>query len=326
VRDELARSIAEQINDSLKEIAEKTAERVLEIWLEFRRTHSKVLELADRQEPFKRFLNSLTGADMPRLDEIVGLVLASEGEAGITRRLGDGSLHMAVTSLPQPALDIAREARSLETAMQWAAVAGDSLPKVVEHEVHRLAKPQSFTKASLQRLLALQDRMAITRLAALQPAARDSLFELETNDLKKLARNLDESQLDSLSRYMTGLDKASAQRLLRAVAHAPLRMSELASPRVRDAVLGSRDQAAAIAMMLQASTMPDPTALFEHAQLVLDGRVKPLLLWEKHPVAIGTVGFIALLLLLIMKRLMFPPRPKIVVRQGSLPGRGRGGR
>ena len=36
VREELAKSIAEQINDSVKEISEKTAERVVEIWLEFR--------------------------------------------------------------------------------------------------------------------------------------------------------------------------------------------------------------------------------------------------------------------------------------------------
>ena len=327
VRDELAKSIAEQINDSVKEIAEKTAERVVQIWTEFRRTHAKVLELADQSEPFKRFLDTLKGSDMPRLDEIVGLLLASEGEGAIAKRLGDGSLHLAVTSMPPAAMEIAREARSLETALQWSAVAGNSLPKVFEFEIHRRAKPETFTSAGLRRLLDLQDRVAITRLAALQPAARDSLFELEVIELKKLARTLDETQLDSLSKYLSGLDKASAQRLLRAVAHSPVRMAEFGSPRVRDAVLGSRDQAAAIGMMLQASTVPDPTVVFEHAQLVLDGRVNALLLWEKHPVVIGATGLLALMLLALLKRLMFPARAKIVVRQAApLTGRGRGGR
>ena len=64
VREELAKSVAEQINDSLKEIAEKTAERVVEIWLEFRRAHAKVVDLADRQDDFKRYLESVK-ADRP---------------------------------------------------------------------------------------------------------------------------------------------------------------------------------------------------------------------------------------------------------------------
>ena len=179
VREELAKSVAEQINDSLKEIAEKTAERVVEIWLEFRRAHAKVVDLADRQDDFKRYLESVKATDLPRLDEIVGIVLVGEGEPGVMKRLTDGTLHKAVTGLPPAALDIAREARSLETALQWSAVAGDSLPQVVEYEVHRRAKPQDFTKASLQRLLGMQDRLAVTRLASLTPPARTSLFELE---------------------------------------------------------------------------------------------------------------------------------------------------
>jgi len=327
VREELAKSTAEHIGDSVKEIAEKTAERVVEIWLEFRRAHAKVVELAERQDEFKRFLETVKADDMPKLDEIVDLVLASEGEAGVLKRLGDGTLHRAVTALPPGAIEIARESRSLETSLQWAAIAGDSLPKVVEYEIHRRAKPEAFTKASLQRLLGLEDRLAITRLASLTPAARAPLFELETGELKTLSRTLDEGQLDSLSRYLTSLDKASAQRVLRAVAQTPSRMAELGKPRVREAILGSSDQAAAVGMMLQANSMPDPTLMLEHLQLVLEGRVSPLLLWEKHPVSLAGTAVLALILLLLTKRLLFGTRPKIVVHQGSnVAGRGRGGR
>jgi len=327
VREELAKSIAEQIGDGLKEIAEKTAERVVEIWLEFRRAHAKVVEFAERQEDFKRFLETVKAEDMPRLDEIVGLVLAGEGEAGVLKRLSDGTLHRAVTGLPPAAVEIARETRSLETALQWSAVAGDSLPKVVEYEVHRRAQPEAFTKASLQRLLGLQDPLAVTRLASLTPAARTSLFELETGELKGLARALDETQLDSLARYLTGLDKASAQRVLRAVAQTPARMAELGKPRVRDAIIASSDQAAAVGMMLQADSLPDPTLVLEHLKLVLQGRVNPWLMWEKHPVSLAATGLLALILLLLTRRLLLGTRPKIVVQQSSgIAGRGRGGR
>ena len=326
VREELAKSISEQISDSLPEIAEKTAERVVDIWLEFRRAHAKVVELAERQDAFKRYLDTSKPDDLPRLDEIVGLVLAGEGEKGVMQRLENGTLHQAVTALPPAGLDIARETRSLETALQWSAVAGDKLPKVVEFEIHRRAKPQSFTRASLQRVLALEDRMAVTRIAALEPAAREPLLELDAGDLKSLARALDERELDSLSRYLTGLEKAPAQRLLRAVAQTPARMAELAKPRVREAILASHDQAAAVGMMLQTSSMPDPTMLLEHARLVVDGKVSPLLLWEKHPFSLAGIGLSALVLLLMLKRLLFGTRPKIVVRAGDLAVRGRGGR
>jgi hypothetical protein len=324
VRNELAASAAEHIGESLKEIAEKTAERVVEIWLEFRRAHAKVVELAERRDDFRRFLETVKADDMARVDEMVGIVLASEGEAGVLKRLGDGTLHRVVTGLPPAALDIAREAGSIETALQWSAVAGDSLPKVVEYEVHRRAKPEAFSKASLQRLLGLEDRLAVGRLASLAPAARTALFELETRELKALARALDDVQLDSLSRYLTGLDKASAQRVLRAVAQTPARMAELGKPRVRDAIIASSDQAAAVAMMLQANSLPDPTQMLEHLKLAMDGRVSPYLLWEKHPLSLLGTLLLALVLVLLTKRVLFGTRPRIVVHQGAgLPRKGR---
>lgn len=318
VRDEIAGTISRHVNASLDDIADKTAGRVVEIWLEFRRAHAKVLELAERNEAFKRLLDTIGPADLARLDEVTALVLASEGEAGIVRRLGDGTLNLAVSALPPAALDIARETRSLETALRWSAVAGDSLAKVVEHEIHRRSAPEAFTKASLQRLLELEDRLAVTRLAALPPAPRDALFELERDTLVKLARALDEPQLASLARYLTGLETASARRLLSVVARSPSRMADLASPRVREAIIASPDQAAALAMMLRAgSPLPDPSALSAHTRLVLDGRVRPVLLWEKHGVVLVAAALLGLMLLLMLKRLIFGTRPRIIVQRAD---------
>jgi hypothetical protein len=325
VREELAKSVSEQIADSVKEISDKTADRVVDIWLEFRRAHAKVVDLADRQQPFRRFLDTVKPADLPKLDEVVTLVLGSEGEAGIGKRLDDGTLHRAVSGLPDGAIEIARESRSLETALQWSAVAGDSLGKVVEFEIYRRAKPESFSKASLQRLLGMQDRLAITRLAALPASTRDALFELEPASLKNLARVLDETQLDSLSRYMTGLDKTNAQRVLHVIGQTPTRMTELGKPRVRDAILASADQDAAVGMMLYVSNVPDPTLLLVHAQLVLDGKVSPWLLWEKYGFWLAAAAAMLAVVLLILRRLLFGTRPKIIVRSEDL-GRARGGR
>lgn len=326
VRDELAGMLSEHVSDGIKDISVATANRVVEIWTEFRRTHAKVLELAERNDGFKRFLDQIKGADMPRLDEIIGLILASEGEAGVLKRLEDGTLHQAVTALPGEALEIARKSRSLEVAFKWWAIAGDNLTKVVAFEVYRRADPQSFTKASLNRLLGLQDRVIITRLASLQPAARDILFELDAGELRTLARSLDESELDSLSRYLSVLSTAPAQRLLRAVVQSPSRMAELAKPAVRDAVIASADQLAAVGMMLQTSSVPNPGVVFEHAQLVLDGRIAPRLLWEKHAVAMVIATVLCSLFALLLWRLLLGARPRVILPAATVAPKTRGGR
>jgi hypothetical protein len=327
VRDELAAMLSEHVSDSIKDIAAASATRVVEIWTDFRRAHAKVLELAERNDGFKRFLDQIKGADMPRLDEVVGLVLASEGEAGVLKRLDDGTLHQAVTALPGDALEIAREARSLEVAFKWWAIAGDNLTKVVGFELHRRADPQSFTKPSLNRLLALQDRVIITRLASLQPAARDVLFELDAGELRTLARSLDEDELASLSRYLSVLSTAPAQRLLRAVVQSPSRMAELAKPGVRDAVIASADQLAAVGMMLHTSTLPNPGVVFEHARLALDGRIAPRLLWEKHAFAMAIAALLSLLLALLLWRLLLGTRPRVILQPAAtVAPKARGGR
>jgi hypothetical protein len=60
--------------------------------------------------------------------------------------------------------------------------------------------------------------------------------------------------------------------------------------------------------------MPEPAVLIAHAKLVLDGQVSPVLLWEKHAVVLVIAGLLALMLLALLKRLLFPPRPRIYIQ------------
>ena len=243
----------------------------------------------------------------------MALLLAGEGEAGILRRLDDGTLSTAINTLPAPAMDIARETRSIDAGLKWSALAGSDLPKVVELSLYRRTAPDQLSRASLQRLLALEDQLAIVRLASIDRGARDTLFELPDADLKNLARSLTEDELSSLSRYLTGLQKEPRERVLQAVAANPARIHSLSSERVRQAVVASTDQSAAVAMMLRSGGGFDPGAITQDVRLVADGRVSPILLWEKHPVVIVGLLFLALLVLLLLRRLLFTrPRSKAV--------------
>lgn len=319
VQEELARAIQEQIGDNTKEIAGRTAERIVEIWQEFRRAHAKVLALAEADPRFKAFTEEVKPEALARLDEVVGLVAQREGDDAVLKRLADGSLAEAVNRLPASGMDIARETRSLQTALSWWRLAGDDLDKVVEAEIPRLAKPDQYTKASLTRLLAVADRTAVQRLAPLSPTTRAALFDLDPGQLRQLARALDDAQMTSLAGYLTGLDKSASARVLSAVAVTPAKMQLLARPAVLAGITASRDQSAAVGMMLRSDTVPDPFIVLEHVRYVTDGRVAPRLLWEKHPVAVGSVLALMLLVLVMLKRMVLGRRPKVIVQRVESP-------
>jgi len=309
VQDELARTFKEQISGHMTEISAATAARVVDIWRDFRSAHAQALDLAQRDAGFKAFLDSLKPQTLPRLDEVVSLVLASEGEAGLLARLRDGTLSEAVNSLPDPAMAIARETRSIEAGLKWNALAGAKLPLVVDLALYRRTSPDNLSSASLARILALDDRIAIVRLAGIDRGARDTLFELRDDELKSLARSLTQAELTTLSGYLTGLQPEPRERVLRAVAANPAKMQSLATERVRAAVVSSADQTAAVDMMLRTGAALDPSAIVEDARLIADGRVRPVLMWEKHPIAMVAAGLVVILLLLLLRRLLFPRRP-----------------
>lgn len=308
VQDELARSIAEQINEHVREIATRSAQHIIDIWQDFRRAHAKTMEFAERNERFRTFLDLTKPTNLPRLDEVVGITLSSEGEDGLTKRLADGTLDTAVNALPPEAMEIARETRSIDKGLKWATLAGGDLPKVVELELYRQANPDDYTRTSLTQLLALEDKIAITRMGQLPRDVRQILFELNSADLKLLARALQGDELTTLAGYMTGLERTPRERILRAIALHPSKLRVLASARVRDAVLASRNQASAVDMMLNAD-VPTPQSIFADVKLAFDGAVSPLLLWERHP-AVVISGLIPLFVVLMLLRRIFVPRRK----------------
>ena len=308
VQEEIATTIADQINEHVKEIGAASAGHVVEIWQTFRRAHALVLKLAESDDGFRTFLDGVKPAALPRLDEVVSLLVAGEGEASVLRRLADGSLNQAVHVMPDQGLDIARETKSVAKALAWTALAGDKLASVIDLELFRHVDPADLTRASLDRILALDDRIAITRIASAPREAREALLTLDTTDVKSLAKSLSENELATLASYLKGLPAGPREKVLRAVASNPHKMQVLASGRVRDAIIASADQSAAADMMLRTTTGISPREIAGDAVMAWDGRISPWLIWEKHPAGVALGGGIALILLLWLRRL-FRRRP-----------------
>lgn len=309
VKAELAKGIAEQMRNHLDEIGAQAADRVVSVWRDFRRAHLKALELAESNPDFRAFLNDVRQSDLGRLDEVVGILLASEGQSGILGRLKDGTLNEAVTSLPEPAMEIARTTRSLEAALKWAALAGNDIAAVVEYGIYQQADPDTFSTSSLHRVLNLNDRIAVTRLAGVDRDAREILLDLGNGSLRGLARSLTSDELTTLSSYLTGLQQEPRERVLRAVAESPGKMQILAYERVRNAVVASKDQNAAVGMMLRTEPF-NPATVLGDLRLAWEGRVSPSLIFEKHPISLAALAVGVVILLLVLRRLLTVRKPR----------------
>jgi hypothetical protein len=308
VQQELAKVIGEQIGEQVNAIGAEASERVLEIWREFRRAHAKVVELAERDDAFRQMLEAISPARVPRLSEAVALILSSEGEAAIQRRLANGSLQRAVERMPPPAFEIARDLGSIDAGLAWAALAGDLLPRVLEDELHRRSSPTAFTRAGLARLVGLNDRLAAARLAAVDRVPRDVLLELSDAEVRRLARALLATELASLAGYLGALERPAAGLLLDAVSAQPARMQALAPASVRHAVLTSRDPAAALRTMLRGDGLLDLAHVIEDFRLARAGTIAPRLVLARHPVPIAFAAAGAMLLLMLFWRMLFGRR------------------
>jgi hypothetical protein len=308
VREELAMAIKTQIARQLEVLADSTSDRIVDIWRDFKRAHLKVLELAERNTGFKEFVDSARPDQLPRLDEIVGMIAKQEGDQGVMARLANGTLQQAVNKLTPEGLRIARETQSIDQALHWMSLAPDRLDEVLNHELHKRTKPDVFSQTSLNRLLSLDDALVIGRLAIIDRGSRDVLFDLGNEKLVHLARGMEARELDTLAGYITGLEPAARREVMTTVADAPARMRVLASDRVRDAVLTSRDQHAAVKMMLRADKGLDIESIRSDLQMVFDRRISAVLMWDKHPIVVVAAGVALLLLLLILRRILFAPR------------------
>lgn len=310
VRQVLAETIASQIQAHVQQIGQSAADRVISVWHEFRAAHLKALDLADRNENFRSFLDTLSADRLGRLDEVLSLVLADEGEPGVLKRLDNGTLNEAVSRIPDSAVQIARATRSLEDGIKWYAIAGTKTDDVVNYGIYREAGPDQFTSSSLNKLLALGDQVAITRLAGLGSDARATLFDLKPQALKGLARSLNREELGQLAQYLTGLQQTAREQILVTVAKEPAKLKLLARARVRQAVLTSSDQDAAVEMMLRGDPGFSPKTTLKDMQLVLEGRVHPLLLVDKHPISLGVMVVVLIMLLFMFRRLFYTPKPR----------------
>jgi hypothetical protein len=320
VKEEIGKTIQADISQQVGAIAQETSERLYAAWLDFKQRYNRLLALSEKHPAFAEFLKDRRLDQLRKLSQIVDILYGTEGEQKVLERVANGSLNRALLDLSDAGLVIAEEQKSIDKALRWTAIAGRDLPRVVDLGVYRWLPVEGLTSENLQKILSINDKIAVSRIANLDPQARDFILSLPGGQMREFARRLNDRQLAAFAYYERNLEPSAARRLLRAVAEDPAVMTELTAEGLRDAILKSRDQLAALNMIIHddasLTSLFDYTRIFKDAELVQNGVVSFRVFWERYWAAILLGAFLLLVLLSWLRRLLFG-RPQIVIREGK---------
>ncbi len=315
IKDEIGKTIQSDIGQQVGQIAQETSERIYSVWLDFKQKYNRLLSLSEKNPAFAEFLKDRRLDQLGKLGQIVDILYGTEGEKKLMERVANGSLNRALLDLTEPGLVIAEEQKSIDKALRWTALAGKDLPRAVDLGVYRWLPLEGLTSETLQKILSINDRIAVARIANLDAQSRDLILSFPADQMREFARRLNDRQLAAFADYERNLEPNAAKRLLRAVTDDPSVMLDLTTEGLRDAILGSRDQLAALTMILH-----DDASLFNYSRvlkdagLVKNGLVSYRVFWERYWVAMLIAAFVLIVLLSWLRRLLFG-RPQVIIRE-----------
>lgn len=315
IKNEIAKSIQTDITQQVGAIAQETADRIYAVWLDFKQKYKLLLSLSEKNQYFAALLKDTRLDQLSKLGQIVDILYASEGENRIFERAADGSLSKAVLDLNDAGLTIAGEKKSIADALRWTAAAGQDLPRVVDAGIYRWLSPDGLSHETLEKLLSLNDRIALSRIANLTPDERDFVLNLPAGQMRDFARRLSDRQLAAFADYERRLEPGAARALLHAVSETPSVMRDLSGEGLQQAIYNSRDQQAALNMVLHSeANLLSYGRMLKDVELVRNGDVGYRVFWERYWFSLALAAFVLLVLLAWIRRLLFG-RPQIVIKE-----------
>ena len=318
IRDEIGKSIQADIAQQAGNIAQETADRIYAVWLDFKQKYRTLLALSEKNQAFAAVLKDARLDQLGKLGQIVEILHASEGEDRIFQRAGDGSLAKALVEMDEAGLAIAAERKSLKDGLQWIAIAGQDLPRVVDTGIYKWLPAEGLSHETLGKLLSLNDKIALGRIAGLTPDDRAYILTLPAGEVRDLARRLSGRQLAAFAAYERQLEPSAAKLLARAVSDTPSVMQDLAGEGLENAILGSRDQLAALNMVIHSdASLLSFGRIAKDAELVQKGDVSYRVFWERYWPSLALGAFVVLMLLAWLRRLLFGWSRGTVAKRGK---------
>jgi hypothetical protein len=303
IRQEIVNAIEPEFRREAPQIARNVANDLFSQWREVKRNIRQVLELADTNPQFKTILNGLeTPDDLARLVSLVGVALPALGSDGFNQAVGDGSLQKALLQ-PASSYAIIASTKSLDSARNWATLAGDLTDKVVELEIYKHKAPDQLSRPLLEQLVALNNRSAIEKLVLLDPPAIEALLTVSSANLVALASQLAPADLNAVAHYLPLLDQEQKNAFVTRLLSTPSLVTQLQAKEVQKAIASNQDLDAALGFL---AAPHDALGICGDVLALLGGKVALRLFLYKYGTGQSMViGLVGLLLVLIVLRLIW---------------------
>ena len=291
VRREIADVIRLELPAMRAELAQELADSLYAQWRSFEDSFTRVLELSDNNPAFAEFFAALPSEEHHTLAELMAL----SDERQILAALEAGQLSR-VLELQEAALPMLADVGSIALLLEWEEIAGQHLADVVHFAVYRHKSPQDFQDNTvLERLIRLDNRSSIAKLAPLDIAVLEQLQRFSLASLNTLASVLSSQELNHLAWFVERLEPSA----LNALMHAWLEDSTKVSVFIAadEAILASRDPREAILFLASPTSL---ASLFADVYATLWGRLSAQLLIAKYSDQNVATALSLLLLLLAL--------------------------
>ena len=282
IQDALVDELSKVAPDQLDARADLIAGAMIERWRRFRANHRAVLELAERDEAFKRFVGEHPPEEFERLSAVVRAVKATPpgGDEAVLDLLRRGLLARA---LRLPAVEELIETWppqgvSLEALIAWYDRTGARFGAVLTNRLVAHVEPHELSDAALDRLLSFENPRTAARVAAMTEPSRTEALELETDQLLTLTAQFDDRQLsrifDALRPATSAAERGAHLSKLQDKPYLLARLN-MAS----DAVRASRNPSRALQILLKGS---HPLPPIGDIAAVYERQVAPMVLVHRY--------------------------------------------
>lgn len=216
IREKITIEVSGVMEEEFPRLGRSIADDVFSLWRGFRVRHDRVLELAEANPSFRSILDYSTVGDVEKLAELLAVADATLQPEKLAEMIRTGQFER-IFSLPVEAYAILSvgEVRDevwdpVELVLAWAELAGEEddniIVGVVKTELYQIALPSEFNeRETLERVLDLEEPIAIKELMRLSEAKRAALLRLTTAQTKWTLTVLTAEEIDWVVAYLLEL-------------------------------------------------------------------------------------------------------------------------
>ncbi len=303
IRTEIADAIRPELELEIPTVAREIANDLYSQWLAVKRDIRVILELAGENAAYAELLDSTeTEEDLARLVSVSSALLTSGGQQAVLDAAESGALQRAL-ELRADITPIVQATGSLDAALAWNESAGTLLDDVVRLEIYKGKQPGALDRATLQRLIAVQDPAVVARLALLPLEQLTALLALSGESLRALGAALTPEQLGWLAETVAGLEPEARNALVARLVSDPSIIAQLQQTNLLDVLPPGADLDTALGFMAGRN---DTMGMVNDAVRVMTGGPTVGMYQAKYGWGVTALTFAALLLLaLIALRLVW---------------------